>query len=39
MAGNLPESDALAKKTFLLTMGGAVAWVVTVYLFVILGNG
>ncbi len=39
MAGNLPEPDALAKNAFLITMGGAVAWVVTIYVLVILGNG
>lgn len=39
MAGNLPEPDALAKNAFLITMGGAVAWVVAIYLFVIFGNG
>ena len=38
MAGNLPEPDALAKNAFLITMGGAVAWVVTIILFVLLGN-
>jgi hypothetical protein len=39
MAGNLPEPDALAKNAFFLTMGGAIAWVVTIFLFVLLRNG
>ena len=38
MAGNLPEPDALAKNAFLMTMGGAVAWVATIIIFVLLGN-
>jgi hypothetical protein len=36
MGGTLPEADALAKNAFVITMVGAVAWVVAIALFVLL---
>jgi hypothetical protein len=38
MAGNLPEPEALAKNAFLITMCGAVAWVVTIIVAVLMAN-